>query len=254
MVNSGSLREIQRYPLPDFNAEYRYTHLDDEVASVRARNLASVAFMAMTIFETAWQIRGFEPLITDMLTGEDAASCLLDRITDLSTFRARRFATAGVDVIHIGDDVGMQDRMLMSPRVWREWLKPRLARVIDAAREVHPEVVFFYHSDGFIEPIIPDLIEIGINALNPLQPECMDPAVIKKRYGDRLAFWGTVGIQNTLPFGTSEKVEAEIRLRIETVGKGGGLYLSPTHVIAPEVPYENLFAFVEAAKKYGHYD
>jgi uroporphyrinogen decarboxylase len=254
MVEAESLQEIERYPLPDFDAEYRYAHLDEELNSIRARELASVAFMAMTIFETAWQIRGLEPLVTDMITGADSAACLLDRITSLSAARARRFALAGVDVIHIGDDIGMQDRMLMSPATWRKWLKPRLASVIAAAREVKPDVVFFYHSDGYIEPVIADLIEIGINALNPLQPECMDPAVIKDRYGDQLAFWGTVGIQGTLPFGTPAEVEAEVKGRIETVGKGGGLYLSPTHVIAPEVPYENLFAFVHAAKKYGRYE
>jgi uroporphyrinogen decarboxylase len=253
IADTDSLEEIERFPLPDFDAEYRYAHLDEEVKSIRRRDLASVAFMAMTIFETAWQIRGLDTLVTDMVTDDERAACLLDRITRLSAFRAKRFAASGVDVIHIGDDVGMQDRMFISPATWRKWLKPRLAQVIDAAREVNPDVVFFYHSDGFVEPIIPELIEIGVNALNPVQPECMDPAVIKERYGDRLAFWGTVGIQHTLPFGTPEDVEAEVKLRIETVGKGGGLYLSPTHVIAPEVPYENLFALVEAAKKYGQY-
>jgi len=254
IVNTDSLEAIERFPLPDFDAEYRYAHLDEAVKSIRRRDLASVAFMAMTIFETAWQIRGLDTLVTDMITDEERAECLLDRITRLSAFRAKRFAMAGVDVIHIGDDVGMQDRMFINPATWRKWLKPRLAQVIDAARAVNPEVLVFYHSDGFVEPIIPELIEIGVNALNPVQPECMDPAVIKERYGDRLAFWGTVGIQDTLPFGTPEDVEAEVKLRIETVGKGGGLYLSPTHVIAPEVPYENLFALVEAAKKYGRYD
>lgn len=254
MVNTSSFEAIERFPLPDFDTEYRYAHLDEEVRAIRQRDLASVAFMAMTIFETAWQIRGLDQLVTDMITDEDLAACLLDRITSLSIFRARRFAAAGVDVIHIGDDVGMQDRMFISPDTWRKWLKPRLAQVISAAREVNPDVVFFYHSDGFVEPIIPELSEIGINALNPVQPECMDPAIIKERYGDRLAFWGTLGIQGTLPFGTPEEVEAEVKLRIETVGKSGGLYLSPTHVIAPEVPYENLFALVEAAKKYGRYD
>jgi uroporphyrinogen decarboxylase len=254
MEETDALDDIERYPLPDFDAEYRYAHLDAELSSIRARGLASVAFMAMTLFETAWQIRGLERLITDMIAGEESAACLLDRITALSAYRARRFAMSGVDVIHIGDDIGMQDRMLMSPAAWRQWLKPRLARVIAAAREVKPDVVFFYHSDGFIEPVIAELIEIGVDALNPVQPECMDPAAIKRQYGDRLAFWGTVGIQHTLPFGTPEQVAAEVKLRIETVGKGGGLYLSPTHVIAPEVPYENLFAFVRAAQEYGRYE
>src|SRR3990172_798000 len=135
IAENASLEDIEQYPLPDFDAEYRYAHLNEEVVSIRRRDLASVAFMAMTIFETAWQIRGMGPLMTDMLAGEDSAACLLDRITELSRFRAQRYAAAGVDVIHIGDDVGMQDRMLMSPATWREWLKPRLAHIIASARE-----------------------------------------------------------------------------------------------------------------------
>ena len=158
-----------------------------------------------------------------------------------------------MDIIHVGDDIGMEDRMMMSPDTWRKWFKPRMGKIISAAREIKPDVLFFYHSDGYVEPVIPDFIEIGIDVLNPVQPECMDPAKLKRLYGDKLAFWGTIGIQHTLPFGTPEEVEEEVRERIGTVGKGGGLYLSPTHVIAPEVPHENIFAFVKAVKKYGEY-
>ena len=122
---------------------------------------------------------------------------------------------------------------------------------VKSPKDINPDALLCYHSDGYIEPIIPDLIEIGVDVLNPVQPECMDPAKLKKLYGDKLAFWGTIGIQRTLPFGTPEEVEAEVKERIETVGKGGGLYLSPTHSIAPEVPLENIFALVEAVKEYG---
>ncbi len=251
IVNAQSIKELEDYPLPDITSDYRHGHLEEDVKKIKARGLASIGGMACTIFETAWQIRGFTELLTDFLTGEDWASCLLDRITELSVFRAKRFSEAGVDIIHVGDDIGIEDRMMMSPDTWRKWLKPRMAGIIQAAREIKPEVLFHYHSDGYIEPVIPDLIEIGIDVLNPVQPECMDPAKLKREFGDRLAFWGTIGIQHTLPFGTPAEVEREVRERIETVGKGGGLYLSPTHVIAPEVPHENIFAFVESAKKYG---
>jgi uroporphyrinogen decarboxylase len=251
--NAGSLNDIETYPLPDFDADYRYAHLKKEISGLRKKGLASVAFLAMTIFEMAWQIRGIDLLLMDFIASREWAACLLDRLAALSEHRAVRFAEAGVDIIHLGDDVGMQDRMLISPAMWREWFKPRMARIVNSARAVKSDVLFFYHSDGFVEPIIPDLIEIGINALNPVQPECMHPEKLKKQYGDRMAFWGTFGIQHTLPFGTPEEVEAEVKMRIETVGKGGGLYLSPTHVIAPEVPFENLHAFVKAVKKHGRY-
>jgi uroporphyrinogen decarboxylase len=151
-------------------------------------------------------------------------------------------------VLSMGDDVGTQRGMLMSVRMWRQHLKPRLARVIAAGRAVRPDVLVFYHSDGNMAAIIPDLIEIGVDILNPVQPECMDPAALKAQYGDRLSFWGLIGTQTTLPFGTPSDVAADVRLRIETVGKGGGLFLAPTHVIEPEVPWENIVAFVEAVK------
>ncbi len=253
IVNAKSIKDIEEYPLPDFTSDYRHKYLEKEVKRIRNKGLASVAFMALTIFEVSWQIRGFNELMTDFLINQDWAEVLLDRITELSLFRARRFAEAGVDIIQIGDDMGMEDRMLMSPDTWRKWFKPRMNKIIKGAREIKPDVLFFYHSDGYVEPIIPDFIEIGINVLNPVQPECMDPAKLKRLYGDRLAFWGTIGIQHTLPFGTPEEVEAEVKERIETVGKGGGLYLSPTHVIAPEVPHKNIFALVEAVKKYARY-
>lgn len=253
IVNAKSIKDIEEYPLPDFIADYRHQHLEEEVKRIKNKGLASVAGMAMTIFEVAWQIRGFNELMTDFLINEEMATCLLNRITELSLFRAKRFAEAGVDLIHVGDDFGMEDRMMVSPDTWRKWFKPRMAKIIRGTREIKPDVLFFYHSDGYVEPIIPDFMEIGINVLNPVQPECMDPAKLKRLYGEKLAFWGTIGIQHTLSFGTPEDVEREVKERIETVGKGGGLYLSPTHVIAPEVPYKNLFAFVEAAKKYGKY-
>lgn len=134
--------------------------------------------------------------------------------------------------------------------MWREWLKPRLASVIEAAKEANPEVLIFYHSCGYIEPIIPDLIEIGVDILNPVQPESMDPERIKKLYGNELAFWGTIGTQTTLPFGTPDEVRQEVKRMIETVGDGGGLLISPTHVIEPDVPWENIMAFVDAVKEY----
>jgi uroporphyrinogen decarboxylase len=104
-----------------------------------------------------------------------------------------------------------------------------------------------------LQAIIPDLIEIGVDILNPVQPECMDPGRIKGQYGDRLSFWGTIGTQTTLPFGTPGDVEDAVKRNIATVGVGGGLLLAPTHMIEPEVPWENIEALIAAVKKYGSY-
>jgi uroporphyrinogen decarboxylase len=153
----------------------------------------------------------------------------------------------------LGDDVAMQTGMLISPQLWRIWLKPRMVRIINAAKSIHPRIHIFYHSDGNPSAIIDELIEIGVTVLNPIQPECMNPAEVKKKYGDRLAFWGTMGVQSTLPFGTPEDVRAEVKLRMQTIGSGGGLLLGPSHMIEPEVPWENIIAFFNAVEEYGYY-
>ena len=165
----------------------------------------------------------------------------------MQQFAATQFARAGVDIIITGDDIAGQTGMLMKLDVWREFLKPRLAATVRAVKQARPEAFVFYHSDGNVEAAVPDLIEAGIDILNPVQPECMDPAAVKLKFGDRLAFWGTVSVQQTMPFGSPEAVRAEVRSRIRSVGKGGGLILAPAHVLGPETPWENIVAFFEAA-------
>jgi uroporphyrinogen decarboxylase len=150
----------------------------------------------------------------------------------------------------LGDDVGTQRGLLMSARLWRKWLKPRLAQVIAAARAANPEVLIAYHTDGDVTPLVPEFIEIGVQVLNPIQPECLDPFALKAEYGNRLAFWGTLGTQSTLPFGAPDDVRRDIEQRIEIVGKGGGLLLAPTHMVEPEVPWENILAYVDTVKTY----
>lgn len=152
----------------------------------------------------------------------------------------------GVDMIWTGDDVGSQHDMLISPRLWRKYLKPRMATFIAELKAINPSVKVAYHTDGNVERIIPDLIEIGLDVLNPVQPACMDPAKLKKQYGKNLCFWGTIDEQHTLPFGTPSDVEAEVRLRVETVGKDGGLILGPTHHVQLDTPMENFWAMVNA--------
>lgn len=143
--------------------------------------------------------------------------------------------------------------MMMSPEIWREWLKPTIKKAIKAAKDIKPDLIAYYHSDGVIYDIISELIEIGVDVLNPIQPECMNPIKVKEMYGDRLSFWGTIGTQTTMPFGSSREVEEKAKLMIETVGKSGGLVIAPTHLLEPEVPWENVVAFVNAVKKYGKY-
>ncbi|MBC7287733.1 MAG: hypothetical protein H5T86_06755 [Armatimonadetes bacterium] len=252
LKDAESVEELEAYPWPDFTPTYRHEHLEAEVARLQAEGWY-VAGGVGHIFEHAWQIRSMDKLFEDMILRPEMARYILDRLTEDRAFQARRYAEAGCDCLHCGDDVGMQNRMMMSPEMWREWFKPRWAYVWQTAKRINPEIQVFYHSDGNIEPIIPDLIEMGLDILNPVQPECMDQAKLKRQYGDRLAFWGCVGTQTTMPFGTPEQVKANVKWLIETVGAGGGLLLAPTHVLEPDVPWENIIAFFEAVEEYGRY-
>ena len=245
--------EIASYPLPDPRNPARYAHLKNAVASLHAQDLAAQGELTSTIFETSWAIRGFEETLADLALNPDIVETLFDRMTDLRVIQARQMAEAGVDVLRLGDDVSGQIGMLMSPAMWRRWFKPRLAKIITTAKAIKPDIHIFYHSDGDCQAIIPELVEIGVTVLNPIQPECMDPAQIKIEFGDRLAFWGAIGTQSTMPFGTPEKVRAVVKERIETVGKGGGFLIAPSHILEPEVPWENVIAFIEAVQEFGEY-
>lgn len=253
LKDATTVEEAANYPLYDPLDPARYAHLKRAVAALHARDLAVQGELYSTIFETAWSIRGLEETMTDFYLNPDLIEALLDRLTTLRIVEARQLAQAGVDVLRLGDDVAGQTGMLMSLDTWRRWLKPRLARVIQAARAVKPNIHIFYHSDGDCWPVIPELIEIGVTVLNPIQPECMDPAQLKAEFGDQLAFWGTIGTQTTMPFGTPEDVRAAVKERIETVGRSGGLLIAPTHVLEPEVPWQNVVAFIEAVEEYGAY-
>jgi uroporphyrinogen-III decarboxylase len=147
-------------------------------------------------------------------------------------------------MIWIGDDVGMQTGMLISPKVWRRFFKPKMAHFIAALKEINPRVKVAYHSDGNISSIIPDLVEINLDVLNPIQPACMDPARLKQEYGDKLCFWGSIDEQHTLPFGAPGDVSSEVLTRMKTLGKKGGLILGPTHHVQLDTPMENFWAMV----------
>ena len=242
--------DAEVYPLDDRDAEYRFANTKTTVEAFHRNGYAVRATVGHT-FETAWQIRGMEDFLMDFHTSPAIPDILLERLTERNCGMIRQFASMGVDIIRLGDDVGTQHGMMMSPDVWRSFLKPRLARIIRTAKDINTDVLIFYHSDGNIDAIIPDLIEIGLDILNPVQPECLDPVVCKKKYGDKLSFWGTMGTQSVMPFGTPDEVRKTVRHMIDEVGYDGGLVLAPTHVLEPEVPWANIDAYVTACREFG---
>ncbi len=244
-----SVEELEAYPWPDF-ANMDFSYLPKKVAEIHGKGLAVFVWAECTIWETAWYLRSMDELFVDMAMEDEKAVWLLDKITDLACLRARKFAEAGVDILGLGDDIGMQQSIMMSTDMYEEWLLPRLAKVIAAAKEVNPDILISYHSCGFITPFINALIEVGVDILNPIQPECMDFSEICAEFGDRLSFNGTLGTQTLFPHGSPEEVRAEVFRNLELAGERGGLFCCPTHILEPEVPWENIEAYVQAVRDF----
>ncbi len=239
------IEEIEAYPLVS-----NKTWLDDKMVQAckeahEQGNYAQVFVGHM--YENAWQVRGYEEFLVDLVTQREFAEILLDRFCENNLRSAKAAAKAGYDCMGTGDDVANQNALMFQPGLWREVMKPRWAKVIAAARAIKPDIHVWYHSDGNISEILDDIVEIGITILNPVQPECMDPRAIRKRYGKRLAFDGCIGTQTTFPFGTTDNMRHVVKELAESLkGRKGGLMLSPTHVLEPEVPPQNVVAFFEA--------
>jgi len=253
MANFTSIEQVETYPFPDLLADYRYADMPRRAQEIREAGYSSIATVCSHNYVAAWQLRGLEDFLADMLTNPKFAEAIINRTTEMSCGMVKRFARAGIDIVCYGEDIATQRGLVMSPSMWREWLKPRLRRVIEAAHAARPDVLFMYHSDGDVSEVISDLVEVGIDILNPLQPECMDVAKIKQEYGSEIALWGGISVQQTMPWGTPEDVRNEVRERIRTLGKGGGYLIAPSHAIEPEVPFENINALKEAIDEFGHY-
>ena len=249
MASMDSLEQLQSYPLP---------LVDDSLAAMQTRQVqdaheqgrAALGIMDCTVWEVSWYLRGMENLMMDMMSEDPMAEFVLDAIMNLSVKRACGYARAGADIIFLGDDIGMQHSVMMSETMYVTWLKPRLQKIIQAAKEINPDILIMYHSCGFVTPFIPHLMEAGVEVLNPIQPECMSFADIHAQFGDVLSFHGTIGTQTTMPFGTPEEVRAAVQANLKIAGAAGGLLPAPTHLLEPEVPWENIEAYVQACRDY----
>lgn len=201
-------------------------------------------------FRRLWNLRGFENALMDYLANQEILEAVYDSLYELYTDAALRMTRAGVDMIKIVGDIAMQDRVIMGPDLWRQFDKPRMGGLIDACRQIRPDVVFFFHSDGKLTDLVDDMVEIGINVLNPIQPECMDPVEVKRRWGDRITLHGCISIQKTLPFGSPDDVRREVEDLIRNCGMDGGLILMPSNVIQPDTSVENIIACYQAARDF----
>jgi uroporphyrinogen decarboxylase len=200
------------------------------------------------LFERAWSLRGMVEFFMDMAGDSKFAGELLDRVADIQLVLIHRFLELGVDGIYFGDDYGGQVNMLLSPKMWRSLIKPRLARLFEPIRAAGLPILM--HSDGHIEPILPDLIEIGLNMYNPVQPEVTDFCWLRDTFDNQLAYYGGVSTQTTMPFGTPEDVRAAVTKAARSLAPANtGLLIGPSHRMMSDIPMQNVAALLDAFAK-----
>lgn len=251
--------DLDAYPWPDPYDRGRVAGLAEEAERLhRETDLALMGRFGGTIMEQASFIRGYSRWLVDLVKRPQFAIALMERITDIQIVLDEAGIKAAGKYLSIfkvsGEDLGMQDRPMFSQQVWQEVLRPILRRRWQAARQAldtygGKHVRLMLHSDGAIRDYIPDIIEDGIEVLDPIQTRCtgMEVAGLKRDFGDALTFHGAIDTQQVLPFGTPAEVRQEVKRCIQALGRNGGLILGPAHNVQPDVPPENLMALFEAA-------
>jgi uroporphyrinogen decarboxylase len=206
-----------------------------------------IGAVGFSLYERAWILRGIEPVLSDFLVNPSFIDELFDRIIDFNLVITKRLCRFPIDAFHFGDDWGQQHGLIIDPDLWRSVFKKRLKKLYDTVHDSGIPVSI--HSCGDISDIIPDLIEIGVNMITPLQAEALDFNFLKREYGNYLTFWGGVSTQRTLPYGTPDDVRTKIRELKNVLGKNGGYILAPSHELQGDVPLENMLAFIDEAQK-----
>jgi len=201
--------------------------------------------IGFSLYERAWTLRGMENLMMDFVDHPAFVHQLLGAISEWNVAQVKVAVNYDIDSIYFGDDWGQQRGLQMGPRIWREFIKPAFAPMYRAARDAGKYVMI--HSCGDVDELFDDLIELGLNCFNPFQPEVMDVDALVPKYRGRLAFFGGLSTQKTLPYGTPDDVRAATRHLIE-LGREGGYILAPAHAVPKDVPLENMLAFIETAQ------
>jgi uroporphyrinogen decarboxylase len=241
-------KDLDAYPWPDPDAPDLLRDAQKTIAAL-GQEYFIVPNLGFALFERAWALRGFEQIFVDM--GEDPAFVedLLDRITTIQVRLIRRFIDLGVDGGYFGDDYGAQKNLLFSPAAWRRLIKPRLAQMFAPFRERGLPVLM--HSDGQIQKILPDLVEIGLTTLNPVQPEVLDHAWLRQTFGNQLAYYGGISTQTVLPNGTPDQVRAAVQECARVLApEHTGLMLAPSHRMMSDVPVQNVAALLDAFQEF----
>lgn len=253
------LSDLDQYPWPDPVDESRYRDLPGQAETARGMNKAVVLnnICAGTMEVASW-LRGIDQFFMDLGLDDKFAGYLLDKVVDIKLAyweKALKKLDGLVDVVIESDDLGAQNRLMISPRMYRKLIKPRHKKILDFIH-AHTGAKVFFHSCGAIRPLIPDLIEIGVDILNPVQFNAagMDAKSLKDEFGKDIVFWGGgVDTQSVLGSASPAAVKANVRQQIEALAEGGGFVFATVHNIQADVPPENILAMREALFEYGVY-
>ena len=250
----GSILQVKRpalakpslsgYTFPDLSTDEHFRHLRSW-AQMHASRFRIVQ-LGMLFFERSWYMRGMENLLADLHMQPSFVDELFDGLEVVCNGVIDRLLgdySELLDAVGISDDCGSERSMLLSPKHWRRFIKPRLAHMCE---RIHRSGKLVYiHSCGHITPIIPDLIEIGVDMLQPIQPECMDIFDLKRRFGKDICMLGGISTQKTLPYGTPQEVRREVQMCLEHMAVGGRYVMAPAKAIMPGVPVENAIALID---------
>lgn len=258
LAGAITTQDVINFPVPDPHDPGYTRGLRERLLHYRQNTDYALVLRLPPVFvHTTQYLRGFEDWFIDLATDKKLAAVLFDIVTEWSTALAEEILKVSgdlADVVSTSDDLGFQNGPIVSPELYRELFKPRHQKFFDTVKKHTPAFIHF-HCCGSIYKLLPDLIDIGIDAINPVQVAAkgMDSSILKPEFGDKLTFWGGIDTQRVLPRGTTEEVKAEVKRRIKDLAPGGGYILCAVHNIQPDVPVENIIAMYEAAKEYGRY-
>ena len=245
LAGVDTVEGLEAYPWPDMTDARRHAHLDEEVRLARAQGFTVIGQMSQTILENSYRMRGMERLFADLYERPEYVELLFEKHAERRRFQAKRFIEAGVDVLRIGDDIATQQGLIIGPALYREAIKPFHASVVKAARDLRPGVPVLYHSDGNLTALLPDLIEVGVTAINPVQVECMDVSTVKRDFGGRLTLWGCLPTQSVFAHGSAGEVRDYLRFLKKELAPGGGLVVEFYNSLVTPQFLGNLRTFYE---------
>lgn len=258
LAGEKTIRDIEEYPWPDPKDRERFKGLREQAAFLRkSTDYALIAMFPRPFVSLSQFLRGYTDWFMDLLLNREFIETLMEKILEVCLGIGKGLLEEigeFVDLVFVHDDLATTESLMMSPQLYREIIKPRHKRIFDLIKEM-TQAKIIYHCDGAIYPLIGDFIEIGVDALNPVQVSAkgVDTDTLKQEFGSQLSFWGAIDTGYVLPKGTLEEVREEVQKRINHLKKGGGYVVAPVHNILDEVPPENIVTMYKTALEIGRF-